>query len=723
MSEMPLKGKGVYTKEMRIANLAKARLARGKKGKSVKGKGITSQAETAVGTALGRGITSQAETAVGTASGKGYYTQDYVPSDQLNFLGNPLDNMDYAKIRSRKADKQKKGEYTYSKEMAVNDMPIPTVSGSGKKHRKTKFVENMKKHPNRTYEEEMVNDGYMPKMGVEVPMQYSRLMNGSGWNDFVRGVRGAEDVFSGVVYGLQTYDTLASYTPSSMPMGQYGRHETPNYNYTQTSGLYEPINQGWEMVGEPLSDRPYRSTSSIGSRTTIPSQPPLTDRPNKPYFKEDRSAMQSYNKVMAEDARLGKEIANLPKGREGYSRYTTSFDNLYGNQQQPQPPLTDRPNRTTIGTPERITPPQINRDIGYTDRPRRANEDRSAMRSYNKAQADADFRKAELNWQEAENTLQRGREAKRDTWYEPPYNEIIEANNRPQTINEKQRERLNEYDPYPYTDRPRRPNEDRSIYEQPYPYSDRPRRPNEDRSIYEQEMMADDARQARINKEDAEIYKRWAEQDKRKAEFLANEKKPKQKTGILVDFDKPSSPFRRETKQRANDLSNINLNRPYAKELREKAPSILKKKKKQISETESNRALDERLARASTNRFHNVDENIKRIQRQDAESAKSKVSASIKRKAETKRKQSEANALKKGRISEEHIFKEHLQEPKGTEQDVIKRLVGRPRKVKTEGEAHNERLEGRLQQTGLKKKNTKEPIKVVLKKNVNKPKY
>jgi len=265
------KAKGTYTKEMRLANLAKAR--------SMRGKGITSTARTAMETASGRGITSTARTSMETASGKGYYTQDYVPSDQLNFQGSPLDNMDYAKIRARREDKRKKGEYTYSKEMAENEMPIPTISGSGKKKKGKKMI--MKKQRPQTYEEQLVNDGYMPTMGLQMPLQMTELTRGSGgWNDFVRGVRDVEGfVKTGMEIfdkGAQIYNKINRATPPSR-----SRLVTPNADYNQTNGLYEPMDE-WQMVEHPLSDRPNRRSTSIAEyRETTPSYSDVaySDRP------------------------------------------------------------------------------------------------------------------------------------------------------------------------------------------------------------------------------------------------------------------------------------------------------------------------------------------------------------------------------------------------------------------------------------------------------------
>jgi len=268
------KAKGTYTKEMRLANLAKAR--------SMRGKGITSTANTAIETAIGRGITSEAETAIGTASGKGYYTQDYVPSDQLNFLGSPLDNMDYAKIRSRREDKRKKGEYTYSKEMADNEMPIPTVSGSGKKKGK-----KMLHKPKRTYEEELINDGYIPTMAMNMPRQMVQLYKGSGlsWNDFVSGVRDVEGfVKTGMEIfdkGSQLYDRINRATPPSRSNRPSSRTVHPNTEYNQTNGLYEPLDE-WQHIEQPLSDRPNRRSTSIAEYDEITpsySDTAYSDRP------------------------------------------------------------------------------------------------------------------------------------------------------------------------------------------------------------------------------------------------------------------------------------------------------------------------------------------------------------------------------------------------------------------------------------------------------------
>jgi len=347
----------VYTKEQRIANLAKAREARKKK---MKGRGITSTADTAIGTAIGKGITSQADTAVGTAEGKGYYTQDYVPSDQLNFAGNPLDNMDYSKIRARREDKRKKGEYTYSKEMAVNDMPIPTVSGDGYKKRNKKYVKIAKhklKHHN-TYEENLVEDGYLTKLAT-LPQQYTRLMNGSGWNDFVRGLRSVENaVMSGVNLlntGAQAYDTynrINRATPSSMPMGRVGRREIPNEDYNQTLGFTQP-DDDWLMVEHPLSDRPNRRTTSIAHREAIPphyNEIAYSDRPagqrritsNIPVerIEPSRSLYEQYD---FERATLPAYNRELQEGRQAHRDvYTREPAPRYG-QPVPYTQLSDYP--------------------------------------------------------------------------------------------------------------------------------------------------------------------------------------------------------------------------------------------------------------------------------------------------------------------------------------------------------------------------------------------
>lgn len=693
MNEMPLKGKGVYTKEMRIANLAKARLARGKKGKAVKGKGITSQAQSAVGTASGRGITSQADTAVGTASGKGYYTQDYVPSDQLNFMGNPLDNMDYAKIRARREDKRKKGEYTYSKEMAVNDMPIPTVSGSGKINKKTQMQMLKHKKAHRTYEEEMVNDGYMPQMAVEVPNQYSRLMRGSGWNDFLRSTRQAERGFiTGVNFAsaaIPAYQATQRYqraTPSSMPMGIYGRQETPNYNYTQTSGLYEPINEGWQVVEQPYSDRPNRSTTSIGAyQNTIPEgYEPYSDRP-------ERSAMVFNRHQRALEEQYNPPYSDRPeRSAMSLQRHQRALD------AEQYPPYSDRPERSGIAI-KRFTDSKKNAKLPTYNPYETTDFERGTPTQYE----DKSISK-QGNWKDAEATLQDGREAKKDTYYQPPYDDILDANNA------RLKPSAPPFVPSLYDDVPRYSREyEREMY-------------NADKDAWAhigQQMKNDEIKQTRRNTHRAKREARNAipfeAREARMNDFTPN-------IGLLTDMD--FTPTRAE-RQRANDLSDLQPRVSYTKELKEKASSILKKKKKNVNEDIANRELDERLARASKNRFFNVEKNVERIQEQDRESARKKVNQSILRKAESKRKLAEANALKKNRISEERIFKEHLQEPKGTEQDVIKRSVGRPRKVKTEGEAQAERLQERLRETGLKKKNVKEPIKIVLKKNVKKPKY
>jgi len=429
------KVKGVYTKEMRIANLAKARLARGKKK------------------TVGKGITSTAMTADQTAEGKGYYTQDYVPSNQLNFQGTPLDNMDYSKIRARKEDKRKKGEYSYSKPMADNDMPIPTVSGNGMKKRKN--MKKMLKHHKRTYEEELVSDGYMPTM-AQTPEQYASLMNGSGWNDFVRAVRSVEsglstglDLFN---RGAQAYNAIQRATPSSMPMGRTGRNETPNSDYTQTSGLYEPINEGWEMVGQPLSDRPNRRTSSIASREPIaPSYDSMaySDRPNRrttsnipverinprsnayedfdvlPRYEAPRQAPRQQPTAPPYDflEEQARELERYNRAKPATRQKPTAppYDFL-----EEQARELDRIDRTrATDRPNMVRRRFENRDalIQYTDRPHRPNEDRSA-------------------WAEAEETLRRGRIAPHDIYYQPSDLDLRD---------------LDKYDPVGYTSKPQKP--------------------------------------------------------------------------------------------------------------------------------------------------------------------------------------------------------------------------------------------------------------------------
>lgn len=343
----------VYTKEQRIANLAKAREARKKK---MKGKGITSEATTAMGTAMGKGITSEATTAMGTAMGKGYYTQDYVPSDQLNYLGNPLDNMDYAKIRARREDKRKKGEYTYSKEMATDDMPIPTMSGEGYRKRNKKKVK-MIKHK-KTYDENLVEDGYLPNLAT-LPQQYTRLMMGSGWNDFVRGLRGVESaVMSGVnllntgAQAYNTYNRINRATPSSMPMGQYGRRETPNEDYSQVLGSTQP-NDDWLMVEHPLSDRPTRRQTSIAHHEAIPphyEHMAYSDRPagqrritsNIPVERIEPSR-NIYERYDYEQSTLPAYTQELQEGRQAHRDvYTREPAPRYG-QPVPYTQLSDYP--------------------------------------------------------------------------------------------------------------------------------------------------------------------------------------------------------------------------------------------------------------------------------------------------------------------------------------------------------------------------------------------
>jgi len=344
------KAKGTYTKEMRLANLAKAR--------SMRGKGITSTANTAVETAVGRGITSEAETAIGTASGKGYYTQDYVPSDQLNFLGSPLDNMDYAKIRSRREDKRKKGEYTYSKEMADNEMPIPTVSGSGKKKGK-KMIHKPKR---RTYEEELVNDGYMPTMGASMPQQMVQLYKGSGlsWNDFVSGVRDVEGfVKTGMEIfdkGSQLYDRINRATPPSRSNRPSSRTVHPNTEYNQTNGLYEPLDE-WQHIEQPLSDRPNRRSTSIAEYDEI-----------TPSYSDTAYSDRPTNR---------RQTSNIPIERIS-----------------PRPtPMTPSQRQVRDMYAERDMLPEY-----------RPNEKRP---------------QANYLWDDAERTLEDGRKAKRDTYYQP----------------------------------------------------------------------------------------------------------------------------------------------------------------------------------------------------------------------------------------------------------------------------------------------------------------
>ena len=349
-TEEPAK-KGVYTKEMRIANLAKARLARGKKKAVVKGKGITSNANNAIETASGKGITSNASNAMETAIGKGYYTQDYVPSDQLNFLGTPLDNMDYAKIRSRREDKRKKGEYTYSKEMAEHEMPIPTISGSGKN--KHKLMKHHTQHK-RSYDEELINDGYIPRMAMEMPLQYTQLMKGSGWDDFVSKVRDVEDLTMNTARLVDTASRARdSYNRSSASSRPSSRTVVPNVEYNQTNGLYEPRDE-WVHVGDsrPSTARPSTAKqSSASSRDDfVHVSEPYSDRPQDrwqtsnipieriqprptPMTPAQREAKRMYGAYEEHDelpAYLEKEFApSKPK-----SKMKHTFDDLGSNNWQ-----------------------------------------------------------------------------------------------------------------------------------------------------------------------------------------------------------------------------------------------------------------------------------------------------------------------------------------------------------------------------------------------------
>jgi hypothetical protein len=700
MNEMPLKGKGVYTKEMRIANLAKARLARGKKPKTVKGKGITSQATSAIGTASGRGITSQATSAIGTASGRGRkmkggtYTQDYVPSDQLNYMGSPLDNLDYAKIRSRVVDKRKKGEYTYTKGMEAQEMPIPTMSGNGK---------NRLRKP-MTYEENLVNDGYMPRMAMNLPQQYVRLMKGSGltgrgWDDFVRVMRGAEQVTNVLHSGLEMNEAINSMNsrPNYNTINRPSTQAIPNHDYTQTSGLYEPINEGWEHVAEMppdyqnlgYSDRPHRANENrdVFQSDPRPGPTPLySDRPKR-FFKEDRSVFDSVPKPTPTPTPISRPPSNR----------TTTFDDLITNT-RPDEVYEHNPNINTDDIYE------YNPDEPYSDRPKRFfKEDRSVIKQGRKEIAEDN-----RLWAEAEARLQNGREAKKDIYYQEPYDEIINANTKGNTQYPKYSDAEMEE---MYADNRNRWAEvaremqDEDMYE-----DNRNRWANEAR-----EMQADTIRQ---NRRDRHRANRTAKQNQPQNTILlpnktrdlevyeASQRPIQPRTGVLADF----TPSTRAEKQRANTNDDLNdiyprvpytreLKRaPYSGELKEKAPSILKKKKKTTDETKANKSLDERIANSASNRFSRGE--------QTRQETASRVSESMRRKAETNRKTREANALNKGRISEERLFKEHLQEPKGApEKDIMKRSVGRPRKVQP-----NERLDKRLIQVGLKKKNVKEPI-------------
>ena len=420
--------KGAYTKEMRIANLAKARLARGK-SKPLKGKGITSEASNAIQTAIGRGITSEASNAIQTAIGKGYYNQDYVPSDQINFQGNPLDNMDYSKIRARRKDKEKRGEYTYSKEMAEDDMPIPTISGDGMKSHKKKYPKHYHEKHHNSYEEDLVEDGYIPRLSY-VPREYTQLMTGSGWNDFLNVLRTGESVMRGINTGAQLYSGISQgmdrATPSSMPTGNYGRMETPNQNYTQTQGLYEPSNESftdrprrsenrsamsqryasiphenineYQMVGQPLSDRPNRRTSSIANVDRIAGRPPLSDRPTR---QSDIDRIAGRPLQRPQNYKAYEEFDALPKYEEPKktSKTSKSQRNTFEDYLTPERPPLRRPTR------EAPQPPQA-----PLRRPTREAPQPPSRRAISSNDS---------NWQQAESELVDGRKAKPDIFYKP----------------------------------------------------------------------------------------------------------------------------------------------------------------------------------------------------------------------------------------------------------------------------------------------------------------
>lgn len=658
---MTMSGKGTYTKEMRIANLAKARLARGKK-KAVKGKGITSHADTAIGTAIGKGITSTAMNADQTAEGKGYYTQDYVPSNQLNFAGTPLDNMDYSKIRARREDKRKKGEYTYSKPMADNDMPIPTVSGNGMKKHKNK--KHMPKHKKNTYEEELVNDGYMPIMGIQMPLQYSSLMKGSGgWNDFVRGVRSVESGLMTAVdlfdRGSQAYNAIQRATPSSMPMGRTGRNETPNANYTQTSGLYEPINEGWQIIEQPLSDRPNRRTSSIASREAIP---------------------PSYNSMAYSDRPNRRTTSNIPVERiNPRSNAYEDFDVLPRYEaprpvprQQPTAPRYDfldeqareleRYNRSKPATRQKPTAPSYSefetQELDRIDRTRATDRPNTARRRFEQRTPDnssAWFEDVE-NWGQAEDTLRRGRIAPHDIYYKPSDLDLRD---------------LDKYDPVGYTSKPQRP-------------------VNIDR-----ELLLD--------------AKRRKERDTDAKKQLALTKAETNRLKRQTDFDTTytnavNTISAKETKKHNDEMARLKAETARLNKMSAFDEDYTRKLTAQTrAKIERDEQEDKRKKRKQ--KAHDEQQAIVSHVKQFREKQKAKKEAiESQPKIKIAQKQRRVNELQKGRLSEERFGKEDLNESKTGTNARVKEVLERQKKPpKEQRDIEQMRLEERLEEAKAKK--------------------